>query len=199
MKPLSITLPRLIDQLVSREGVSLRIENPEKYHFDKNRLLSLLVQVVLLWSSEHQFVVFMIEENTLKLDMFKKVLRICTRNSLLDSTQLQKLQQFVSSIETQQGELNQLNQVVEDAPEEYCCFMTYELMNDPVKLPNSGVIVERANIEKSLMRSEMDPYDRTYLTKEMLIPCKDSFCECDIGDELREEIKKWKKEHNYPM
>lgn len=171
MKPLSITLPRLIDQLVSREGVSLRLENPEKYHFDKNRLLSLLVQVVLLWRNEHQFVVYMIEESTLKIDMFKKVARICARGNLLEPSQQQALQEFVFSMENQQGELTQLNQVVEEAPEEYCCFMTYELMNDPVKLPNSGVIVERANIEKSLMRAEIDPYDRTPLTKDMLIPC----------------------------
>lgn len=171
MKPLSITLPRLIDQLVSPDGAALRLENPEKYHFDKNRLLSLLVKVVLLWSKEQQFIIFMTEENTLKLSMFKKVSRICSRYGLLEPFDQQLLNEFIQSIENQQSQLDQLMAIVEDAPEEFHCYITDELMNDPVQLPNSKVIVDRVNIEKALMRSLEDPYDRTYLTMDMLIPC----------------------------
>ena len=172
MKPLSITLPRLIDQLVSPEGAALRMENPEKYHFDKNRLLALLVKVLLLWREEQQFVVFMTEENTLKLDMFQRVQRICARYRLLEPFDQQSLQQFVQSIESQQESLSKMMEILDEAPEEFYCAITDEIMSDPVKLPNSGVIVDRENIEKQLMRSEIDPYDRTPLTKDMLIPCR---------------------------
>lgn len=200
MRSLSVALPRLIDEMVSREGVSLRIDNPEKYHFDKNRLLSLLVQVVLLWSQDQQFIISMNEEKTLDINMFKRVNRICHRLNLLESMKLQALQEFVNKIEKDQSELNKMNEVVDEAPEEYYCSLTDVLMTDPVRLPNSGMIVDRASIEKHLMRTETDPYDRTPLTKDMLIPCNLILYWNDcIGDDLRKEIENWKREHNYPL
>lgn len=149
------------------------MENPEKYHFDKNRLLALLVKVLLLWREEQQFIVFMTEEKTLNLNMFQRVQRICGRYNLLEPFDQQALQQFVQSIEGQLENLRKMMDILDEAPEEFYCALTDEIMNDPVKLPNSGVIVDRENIEKQLMHAEIDPYDRTPLTKDMLIPCND--------------------------
>ena len=42
-------------------------------------------------------------------------------------------------------------------------------MSDPVMLPNSKQILDRTTIERLLLRSQQDPYDRTPLTKEELI------------------------------
>ena len=48
--------------------------------------------------------------------------------------------------------------------------MTNELMKDPVMLPNSKMVLDRSTIERLLMEKPVDPYDRTPLTKEQLIP-----------------------------
>ena len=34
IRPLAVSLPRLVQQLVGKEGGALRVENPEKYNFD---------------------------------------------------------------------------------------------------------------------------------------------------------------------
>ena len=59
-----MSLPRLVEQLVGKEGVSLKLENPEKYHFDPDKLLSLLVKVILVFSESSQFILCMNEEGT---------------------------------------------------------------------------------------------------------------------------------------
>lgn len=56
-------------------------------------------------------------------------------------------------------------------------------MDDPVRLPSSNNVLDRNTIEKHLLSDPTDPFNRTKLTKEMLIPC----------DDLREKIEDYKK------
>lgn len=44
------------------------------------------------------------------------------------------------------------------------------LMSDPVKLPSSGNVVDRHIIMRHLLNSQTDPFNRTPLTSEQLIP-----------------------------
>ena len=48
--------------------------------------------------------------------------------------------------------------------------MLSTLMKDPVKLPHSGVVLDRNTIETFLISNPTDPYHRTPLTKDQLIP-----------------------------
>jgi ubiquitin conjugation factor E4 B len=56
-------------------------------------------------------------------------------------------------------------------------------MENPVKLP-SNVVIDRATIERHLLNDNTDPFNRQYLTKEMLVD----------DNELKEKIQKWKAE-----
>lgn len=71
----------------------------------------------------------------------------------------------------------------DDAPEEFLDPITTLLMEDPVKLPSSNIVVDRNTIEKHLLSDPTDPFNRSKLSKEMLIPC----------DELRANINEYKK------
>ena len=62
--------------------------------------------------------------------------------------------------------------------------LTDEIMEDPVILPSSNMTCDRQTIETQLLSNPIDPYTRSSLTKEMLIPNK----------ELKERIDKYKKE-----
>ena len=57
-------------------------------------------------------------------------------------------------------------------------------MDDPVILPASNMTCDRQTIETQLLSNPIDPYTRSPLTKDMLIPNK----------ELKEKIDKYKKE-----
>lgn len=56
-----------------------------------------------------------------------------------------------------------------------------EIMQDPVRLPPSGVICDRKVIERHLIAEEFDPFNRAPLTKADLIP----------EDDLRRSIQKF--------
>ena len=66
-------------------------------------------------------------------------------------------------------------------------------MTDPVLLPVSKVIVDRKTIEQHLLSDQNDPFNRTKLTKEMLVPCKDLKKKIDDYVKKKKNEKKKKK------
>ena len=61
----------------------------------------------------------------------------------------------------------------DDAPDIFLDALTSHLMNDPVMLPSSKSVVDRATIEIHLLSNQNDPFDRSYLTKDMLVPMEE--------------------------
>lgn len=57
------------------------------------------------------------------------------------------------------------------------------LMRDPVRLPTSGQVIDRAVIERHLLSDPTDPFNRAPLTKEQL--------EDDTA--LRARIQEWRQ------
>ena len=62
------------------------------------------------------------------------------------------------------------------------------IMTDPVELPQSHMILDRKTIETHLLSDQTDPYNRSPLTKEMLIPCP------ELKARIEEYINKKKQE-----
>lgn len=59
---------------------------------------------------------------------------------------------------------------IDDIPDEFLDPLMSTLMNDPVILPNSHKVLDRATITRHLLSDHTDPYTRTPLTMDMLIP-----------------------------
>ena len=55
------------------------------------------------------------------------------------------------------------------------------LMKDPVRLPNSGQIVDRPTIARHILSDQNDPFTRSPLTLDMVIP----------ETELKDRINSW--------
>ena len=91
IRPLAVSLPRLVQQLVGKEGGALRVENPEKYNFDPDKLLSLLIRTVLVFAENEQFILRMNEEGMLDLNMFQRAQSICRSRGLLETVGLDGL------------------------------------------------------------------------------------------------------------
>jgi hypothetical protein len=64
------------------------------------------------------------------------------------------------------------------------------LMTDPVLLPTSDNIVDRSVIERHLLSSSTDPYNRKHLTPDMLVPASDLKARIEAW---RDEIKRKKR------
>ncbi|EDQ92458.1 uncharacterized protein MONBRDRAFT_19144 [Monosiga brevicollis MX1] len=68
-----------------------------------------------------------------------------------------------------------------DVPEEYLDPIMFDLMRDPVRLPSSGVVMDRSSIIQHLLSDPIDPYSRKPLTPDQLEPVP----------ELKAEIEAW--------
>ena len=68
-----------------------------------------------------------------------------------------------------------------DAPDHFLDSILSHLMTDPVRLPHSGMVVDRSTIARHLLSDQMDPFTRAPLTMEQLEPM----------DQLKEEIVVW--------
>lgn len=71
-----------------------------------------------------------------------------------------------------------------DAPEEFLDPIMSTLMNDPVILPSSHVIVDRTTIARHLLSDQSDPFNRSPLTMDQV--------KTDV--ELKAKIEEWVRE-----
>ena len=55
------------------------------------------------------------------------------------------------------------NEISQNAPDEYLDALLSEIMIDPVKLPESGMVVDRITIKKHLANDKNDPFNRSPL------------------------------------
>ena len=58
----------------------------------------------------------------------------------------------------------------EEVPEEFLDQLMFTVMEDPVMLPSSKAIVDRGTIVAHLLNNETDPFNRSPLTLDQLIP-----------------------------
>lgn len=71
-----------------------------------------------------------------------------------------------------------------DIPDEFLDPIQYTLMRDPVVLPTSDTVMDRATILRHLLSDERDPINRKPLTADMLQP----------ATELKAKINAWIRE-----
>ncbi|CAM6081526.1 unnamed protein product [Calypogeia fissa] len=74
-----------------------------------------------------------------------------------------------------------------DIPDELLDPIQYTLMTDPVILPSSNTSVDRSTIQRHLLSDQTDPFNRSLLTSDMLIP----------NTELKAKIEEFLSAHKH--
>ena len=80
------------------------------------------------------------------------------------------------------------NDFEEEPPDELCDPIMGTLMENPVKLPTSGQIVDRTTIARQLLSAPMDPFNRQPLTLDQVIPLPDMKEPLKLASNL---LRKW--------
>jgi hypothetical protein len=75
-----------------------------------------------------------------------------------------------------------------EVPDEFLDPITAVLMDDPVVLPTSNQTMDRAVIERHLLSTPLDPFNRAKLTPDMLVP----------NVELKKAIDEWRRTRLLP-
>jgi ubiquitin conjugation factor E4 B len=81
---------------------------------------------------------------------------------------VEKVEEFIKNERAEEEELG-------DVPDEFLDPLLATIMEDPVLLPTSNIIVDRSTIITQLLSTPIDPFNRKPLTLDMVVPGGFSF------------------------
>eukprot|EP00039_Didymoeca_costata_P029597 m.25391 g.25391 ORF g.25391 m.25391 type:complete len:976 (-) comp7702_c0_seq1:57-2984(-) len=100
---------------------------------------------------------------------------------MLPTDVYESFQEFISTVELLAKEEAEDDDDLGEIPDEYLDPIMAELMTDPVILPSSKQIMDRAVLRQHLLGDPIDPFNREPLSLDDVLP----------ADDLRKEIEAW--------
>ncbi|KAF7721031.1 hypothetical protein EC973_005541 [Apophysomyces ossiformis] len=179
---LAATLDYNLSQLVGPKCTELKVSNREKYHFKPRVLLSQIIDIYLNLNSPELVGAVARDGRSYKKEYFFKACDILTTRGEKDSDQIAKVKEFVALVEKAIQTGVEEEEELGDIPEEFLDPIFFSLMEDPVLLPTSSVIVDRSTIRAHLLGDTRDPFNRAPLSMDMVQP----------ATELKQKIQDWK-------
>lgn len=172
-----------LDLLVGPKSTDMKVDDPKKYQFDPKTLLSEFIDIYLNLGGSQNFVDAVARDGrSYKPANFDSATRILTRFSLKSGEDIAKWEQLKEQFKTAKENEDQDDEDLADAPEEFMDPLMATLMTDPVQLPISKQILDRSTIRSHLLSDPHDPYNRTPLKIEDVIP----------AIELKAKIDEWR-------
>ncbi|AET41351.1 ubiquitin-ubiquitin ligase UFD2 Ecym_8055 [Eremothecium cymbalariae DBVPG len=194
--PNAFVTPELVDRLagmlnynlVSLVGPKcreLKVKDPSKYQFDPRSLLKTLSEVYINLSGEDEFISAVARDGrSFNKELFDRLVHILGhKTGLATQEQCEKLLEFASKTHQRMLAAEEEDLDMGDVPEEFLDPLMYTIMKDPVILPTSKVTIDRSTIKAHLLSDSTDPFNRTPLKLEDVIP----------DDSLRLRIEEFKR------
>jgi ubiquitin conjugation factor E4 B len=182
-----------LDVYTGKRGTKLKIKNMKDYEFDPKFILINIIRIYNSFFTYDEFYEFVVcDERSFRITNFEKVLKIHKKGKIsqIGFDEIKIFEKMIEKLRATDEEMKSKKVLIllykisyDDAPDHFLDSITTELMEDPVQLPSSQQVVDRNTIEKHLHSDPTDPFNRSKLTKDMLIPLP----------ELRMEIEEYKK------
>ncbi|GMN32110.1 hypothetical protein TIFTF001_049750 [Ficus carica] len=160
-------------QLVGPQRKSLTLKDPEKYEFRPKELLKQIVQIYVHLArgdTENIFPAAISKDGRSYNDQLftaaADVLRRIGENGRI----IQEFVELGAKAKVAASEAMDTEATLGEIPDEFLDPIQYTLMKDPVILPSSRVTIDRPVIQRHLLSDSTDPFNRSHLTADMLIP-----------------------------
>jgi len=189
-------LPEMVDRLAGMlnyfllyltgpQRKKLKIKDPEKYGFRPKELLTQICEVYInLFAADKEKVFVRAiarDDRSYRKEMFPEAVTVLRDFHLLDAEKIAALQSLGTEVEQAVQEEADEEEELGEVPDEFLDPIYATLMKDPVILPSSRQITDRAIITRHLLSDPIDPFNRQPLKAEDLIPATD----------LKEKIDAW--------
>jgi len=157
------------------------VDNPESYNFRPREMMTDLCSIFSSYADASEF-----QENCAKsgyytAELMNKTVKTCTKYNLIKGTTLENFTSLPEKVLLASKNVMLDEALTNDAPDEFLDPLMCIFMKDPVVLPTSGTIVDRATITQHLLNEQNDPFNRKELTVDMIQP----------ASELKERMDKW--------
>jgi len=163
-------LNHFLVKLVGDKNKDLKVKNPEKYHFDPVKLVRFVASIITHFADLPEFGQAVVrDDRSYDQKNMRKAIKVLSSKMVMSHEGLVRFERFCNRCVQLKATEEEEEAELGDIPEEFCCEITSDIMDDPVVLP-SGKICDRKNICRHLLSDETDPYSRKRLTVEMLVP-----------------------------
>ncbi|KZF25758.1 ubiquitin conjugation factor E4 [Xylona heveae TC161] len=160
-----------LDVMVGPRSINLKVREPQQYGFNPKLLLSAIVDVYLNLRDRENFRLAVARDGrSYKPENFEKAALILSKWSLKAREELDSLAALSKVIRKLKEEDEQAEEDLGEIPDEFLDPLMYTLMEDPVILPRSRISLDRSTIRSHLLSDPNDPFNRTPLTMEDVIP-----------------------------
>ena len=180
--PAAFLRPEILDRLTAMLNFNLvllagprcsklKVNNPGKYNFNPRALLGSLIEIYLALGNEEAFIRSVAgDERSFSPQLFESCVGIMKRTGM-SGDMIESFTKLSSSIAPGVGNTEtQSSTLPESIPDEYLDPILFNLMVDPVRLPSSRMIVDRATIQAHLLNDPHDPFNRQPLGIEDVEP-----------------------------
>ncbi|XP_051208563.1 probable ubiquitin conjugation factor E4 [Lolium perenne] len=185
--PAPLLLPEMVErvasmlnyfllQLAGPQRKSLTVKDPEKYEFKPKQLLKQIVTIYVHIARGDKEAIFPAaitkDGRSYNEQLFATAANILWKIGA-DPQNIQEFTQLAGKAKAAASEAMDAEAILGDIPDEFLDPIQYTLMEDPVVLPSSRVTIDRPVIVRHLLSDSTDPFNRSYLTQDMLLPDTD--------------------------
>ncbi|KAF7820500.1 putative ubiquitin conjugation factor E4 [Senna tora] len=173
-------------QLVGPQRKSLSLKDPEKYEFRPKHLLKQIVHIYVHLARGDTNTIFpsaISKDGRSYNDQLFNAAADVLRRIGEDGRIIHEFVELGAKAKVAASEAMDAEAVLGEIPDEFLDPIQYTLMKDPVILPSSRITVDRPVIQRHLLSDSTDPFNRSHLTVDMLIP----------DDELKARIEEFVK------
>ncbi|XP_062215293.1 probable ubiquitin conjugation factor E4 isoform X2 [Phragmites australis] len=182
--PAPLLLPEMVErvssmlnyfllQLAGPQRKSLTVKDPEKYEFKPKQLLKQIATIYVHITRGDKEAIFPAaiskDGRSYNDQLFASAANILWKIGG-DPQIIQEFMQLAVKAKVAVSEAMDAEAILGDIPDEFLDPIQYTLMKDPVILPSSRVTIDRPVIIRHLLSDSTDPFNRSHLTRDMLIP-----------------------------
>lgn len=150
--------------------LKLKIKDPGSIKFKTKKTLVSLVKILVAYSKHDSFIESIVTDpRSFNINVYERTKMIISKNHLVSSDLEISFNNLISKLYIAN---NLAEGCFEDAPDEFLCQITMEIMKNPVKLPD-GSIVDKANIERHLLDHNFNPFTKLPLNINDVIELDD--------------------------
>lgn len=182
-----------LEKLIGNNRKQYKIKNPEMINFKPISILEKLSDIILNMSKHEEFIKSVgSDERSYNEKLIERMLSVLNIHSKI--THMKDM--TLSNLNDKIIKLRKINKEIEDKeiPEELCDPIMSTLIEDPIMLPSTKIIMDKGVIARHLLSDPHDPFNRDELTMEKL----EEFNEQDDIkkelDVLKVKIEKFKSE-----
>ncbi|EFO86372.1 CRE-UFD-2 protein [Caenorhabditis remanei] len=177
---LAAMLNHNLSQLMGNKCAELKVHNPSSYGWQPREFVIQLISIYLGLNVPAFVKYIAYDERTYSPDFFKNVIEKMRNKNILGVSQLERFVHLAEDVQKEYASKAELEEEYDDVPEEFKDPIMDAIMVDPVKLP-SGHVMDRAVIERHLLSTPNNPFNRAPLVHSELVP----------DDELKSRIQAW--------